>query len=158
MTVLLGASHEMRGQHTGKSCTPGPADSRYSVRQAMRFIERSEAEWAASVATGDASVVRRILADDFVWVLDERILDKATAVKEAEGPGPFLSNQLDYVHIRFFGPVAVAQGSEHWTKSRGDRRVGRFLWTDTWLHCGGAWRIVSSQDISAAPLPSSASR
>jgi hypothetical protein len=154
IACILGASREMMGQDVGRSCTPTAADRRYSQRDAERYIERSEAEWAASVATNDASVLRRILGDNFVWVLDARILGKATAIQEAtEGPGPFLSNQLDYVHIRFFGPVAVAQGSEHWTKSRGDMRAGRFIWTDTWVRCRGVWKIVSSQDISAAPLP-----
>jgi len=46
----------------------------------------------------------------FVWVLDDESSAKRRPIQEAaEGPGPFLSNQLDYVHIRFFGPVAVAQ-------------------------------------------------
>ena len=114
-----------------------------------RYIKRSEEEWAKSVATGDASVVRRILANDFVWVLDGRLLDKKTAVAEAaEGPGPFLTNVPDYVHVRFFGKTAVAQGSETWTKTRGRR--GKFVWTDTWVNRGGCWQIVNAQDTVVA--------
>lgn len=110
---------------------------------------RSEEEWAKSVATNDASVVRRILADDFVWVLDGRLLDKKTAVAEAaEGPGPFLANEPDYVHVRFFGHTAVAQGSETWTKTGERRRT--FVWTATWVNRGGCWQIVNSQDTVVA--------
>ena len=118
----------------------------YSKADAERYIRAGEAEWAASVATSDASILKRILADDFVWVLDDRVLDKPTAVREAEdGPGKFVSNRLDYAHIRFFGATAVVQGREHWVK-RDPHREGHFIWTDTWMLCGGTWKIVNSQD------------
>jgi hypothetical protein len=65
-------------------------------------------------------VVERILAEDCVWVLDGRILIKSQAVAEAkDGPGDFLSNHLDYAHVRFFGDTAVVQGSETWTRKGG---------------------------------------
>jgi len=122
-----------------------PAPLLSSRVEEQRYIEQSEEAWAKSVATNDASVVRRILADDFIWVLDGRLLDKKTAVKEAaEGPGPFLSNMADYVHVRFFGDTAVSQGSETWTKTGGRR--GKFVWTDTWVNRGGCWQIVNAQD------------
>jgi hypothetical protein len=114
-----------------------------------RYIMRSEEEWAKSVATNDASVVQRILAEDLVWVFDDRVIDKKTAVKDAaEGPGPFLTNVADYVHVRFFGHTAVAQGSESWTKTGGRR--GKFVWTDTWVNRGGCWQIVNAQDTTVA--------
>jgi ketosteroid isomerase-like protein len=126
-----------------------PAPSLPSQDVVKSYIERSEKEWAKSVATNDASVVRRILADDFVWVLDGRLVDKKTAVEEAtEGPGPFLTNVADYVHVRFFGKTAVAQGSETWSKTGGRR--GKFVWTDTWVNRAGCWQIVNAQDTVVA--------
>ena len=123
------------------------ADQQYSQRDAERYIQESEAAWATSVATNDASVVRRILADDFVWVLDGRVLDKAQAVAEAEkGPYDFLSNHMEYAHVRFFGDTAVVQGSEKWTRRGG--KSGRFVWTDTWLRRNGQWQIVAAEDVS----------
>ena len=117
------------------------------------YIVTSEEQWASSVATSDASVVQRILADDFVWVLDGRVLDKKTAVKEAAaGPGQFLSNKADYVHVRFFGRTAVAQGKETWTQKGGRR--GSFIWTDTWINRNGCWQIVNAQD-TVISLPAS---
>lgn len=127
-------------------CSAPVLESNDAVR---RYIEQSEEEWAKSVATNDVSVVRRILAEDFVWVLDGRVLDKRTAVLEAaDGPGPFLSNTPDYVHVRFFGNTAVAQGSETWTKTGGRR--GKFVWTDTWVNRDGCWQIVNAQDTVIA--------
>ena len=126
-----------------------PAPSLSSRNAVKRYIERSEEEWANSVATNDASVVRRILADDFIWVLDGRLLDKKTAVSEAsEGPGPFLTNKPDYVNVRFFGNTVVAQGSETWTKT--GSRSGKFIWTDTWVNRRGCWQIVNAQDTIVA--------
>jgi ketosteroid isomerase-like protein len=123
------------------------ADHGYSRADAERYIQQSEAAWAASVATSDASVVKRILADDVVWVLDGDILDKAHAVADAaNGPGDFLSNHLEYAHVRFFGDTAVVQGSETWTRTGG--RAGRFVWTDTWLRRNGQWQIVASEDVT----------
>jgi ketosteroid isomerase-like protein len=98
----------------------------YSQTEAERYITSSESAWAESVGTNDASVVERILAEDCVWVLDGRILTKSEAVAEAKnGPGDFLSDHLDYAHVRFFGDTAVVQGRETWTLKGG--RKGRFI-------------------------------
>lgn len=125
---------------------------RFATRaEVERYIVASEEAWAKSVASNDASVVKRILADDFIWVLDGRLVDKKTAVKEAaQGPGSFVSNEPDYVHVRFFGDTAVAQGSETWTRK--DGRRGKFVWTDTWVNRVGCWQIVNTQD-TVVPLP-----
>ena len=132
--------------------TTCPAPKLISRHDVERYIVSSEEAWAKSVATNDASVVKRILADDFIWVLDGKVFDKKAAVAfAAAGPGPFLSNEADYVHVRIFGNTAVAQGSETWTK-KGARR-GRFIWTDTWVARAGCWQIVNAQD-TVVPLAS----
>ena len=92
-------------------------------------------------------MVKRILADDVVWVLDGKVIGKAQAVMAAaNGPYDFLSNHLDYAHVRFFGDVAVVQGSETWTRKGG--RKGHFVWTDTWVRRNGQWQIVAAEDVS----------
>ena len=118
-----------------------------SQADAERYIQQSEAAWAESVATSDASVVKRILADDVVWVLDGKILDKAQAVKNAaNGPYDFVSDHLDYAHVRFFGDVAVVQGSETLTHKDGSK--SHAVWIDTWLHRHGQWQIVAAEDVT----------
>jgi hypothetical protein len=42
--------------------------ARNDQKKAERYIVESERQWAESVATGDASTVERILADDFLGV------------------------------------------------------------------------------------------
>ena len=128
------------------TCTAQTSVS-YSQSGAEQYIRSSEAAWAESVATNDASVVERILAEDCVWVLDGRVTTKPQAIAEAKnGPGDFLSNHLDYAHVRVFGDTAVVQGSEIWTRKGG--RKGRFVWTDTWLRRNGKWQIVAAEDVS----------
>lgn len=123
------------------------ATPRDAQTEAERYIKESEAAWAESVASNDASVVKRILADDVVWVMDGKILNKPQAVKQAAaGPYDFVSNHLDYVNVRFFGDVAVAQGSE--TLTHKDGRKAHSVWIDTWVHRNGQWQIVAAEDVT----------
>ena len=123
----------------------------YSRAEAEKYIKDSSSAWAESVATNDASVVKRILADDFVWVREGKVLDKSRAVTGAQqGPGDFVSNHLDYANVRFFGDTAVVQGGETWTRKGG--RSGHFVFIDTWVRRGGIWQIVAAVDVSV-PVP-----
>jgi ketosteroid isomerase-like protein len=115
-----------------------------------QYIEMSERQWAESVATSDASVLERILDDDFVWIYpDGTKMNKAQAIADARsGPGTFVSNHLDEVSIRFYGKTAVAQGSESWVRKDGaGEKKGRFVWTDVWVERDDRWKIVASQDM-----------
>jgi ketosteroid isomerase-like protein len=115
-----------------------------------QYIEMSERQWAESVATNDSSVLERILADDFMWVYpDGKGMNKAQTIADARsGPGPFVSDHLDGISVRFFGKTAVAQGSESWVQrdAAGERR-GRFVWTDVWVKRNGQWQIVAAEDL-----------
>jgi ketosteroid isomerase-like protein len=122
---------------------------------AERYIIESERQWAESVATGDASVVERILADDFVGVDPKgRLYDKATMVSDTrDAPNYFVSNRANEIKVRFYGDAAVAQGSETWERRTGDPLRGRFVWTDTWLRRNGKWQIVAAEDLVAPEQP-----
>jgi ketosteroid isomerase-like protein len=122
--------------------TPHPA-------AVLKYICDSEAAWAASVASGDASIVQRILADDFIGVHPSgRHYRKAEMVDGTpKAPETFASNHVNDVIVRFYGDVAIAQGNESWRKHNGD--TGRFVWTDTWLKRGGRWQIVAAEDLTA---------
>ena len=122
------------------------ANDKYSRTEAEQYIRTSEAAWAESVASNDSSIVQRILAEDFVWVLDGEVLDKPAAVAGAAKGPHVLSNHLDYAHVRFFGETAVVQGSEAWTGKDGTK--GHFVWIDTWVRRNGQWQIVAAEDIS----------
>jgi ketosteroid isomerase-like protein len=125
-----------------------------NTAEAERYIKDSERQWAESVATGDASVVETILADDFVGVdPDGSFYGKAKEVADTrESPKEFVSNHLNEVKVRFYGETAVAQGSESWVRRAGSPLRGRFVWTDTWIRRNGKWQIVAAEDL-IAPEP-----
>jgi len=128
-------------------CRMKKGSESYSKSEAERYIKDCSSAWAESVATSDPTVVKEILADDFVWVLDGKVLDKSRAVMRAqEGPGDFLSNHLDYANVRFFGDTAIAQGSETWTRKGGHK--GHSVWIDTWVRRDEKWQIVAAADVS----------
>ena len=97
----------------------------------LRYICDSERAWAASVATGDPSAVKRVLSEDFIGVdPDGRQYRKAAMVADTVKAGThFSSNEIGDVIVRFYGNMAVAQGSETWTRKSGEK--GRWVWTDT---------------------------
>jgi ketosteroid isomerase-like protein len=130
---------------------PAPSSGQ---KEAEDYIRKSESEWAESVASGDATVIERILADDFLGVDPKgKHYDKPTMISETkEGPKHFVSNHLEDVKIRFFGDnTAVAQGSESWVRRNGER--GRFVWTDTWILRNGRWQIVAAEDLVPPAKP-----
>jgi hypothetical protein len=132
------------------ACTP-----EQDHREAERYIIESERAWAESVATGDSSVVERILADDFVGVDPKGALyDKSTMVSETRDASKhFVSNHANEIKVRFYGDTAVAQGNETWERRSGDQLRGRFVWTDTWVKRNGKWQIVAAEDLIAPEKP-----
>ena len=120
-----------------------------------KAIADGEATWAASDASGDVAAVERLLADDYQGVApDGSRTDKKSELEETgTGAQRFVSNQLVDVHVRFYGDVAVAQGSEHWVKREGEPKGGRYVWSDTWVRRDGRWVIVAAADIEVPDPP-----
>jgi hypothetical protein len=132
----------------GKCTAAAPHDA-----TALAYICRSEKGWAESVATGDATVVKRILAEDFVGIHPSgKSYRKAEMVEGTpKAPETFASNVIGDISVRFYGNTVVAQGSETWRKKNGE--TGRFVWTDTWLKRNGQWQIVAAEDLIAPAEP-----
>ena len=121
----------------------------YDQKDVERYIIESERQWAESVASGDTTVIQRILADDFVGVDPKgRQYRKAEMISETyNAPKYFVSNHLNDVKVRFYADAAIAQGNESWQRHNGER--GRFVWTDTWIRRNGRWQIVAAEDLIA---------
>ena len=116
--------------------------------QDERQIREIERQWAETAVTGDGSVLKTILADDFLGTDPEgKLYNKAEAIKGATGPAAFESNRLNEIKIRFFGNVAVVQGSETFKRKNG--KTGRFVWTDVMVKRNGRWQIVAAEDLIA---------
>ena len=120
----------------------------YSQSDAERYIRDSEAAWVAAEVSGDPSVAKRILADDYVGVFpDGSIGNKTDAVGFFKPGNASQSGRLDYVHIRFFGDTAIAQGQETDIRPKTSPfPSGRLIFTDVFVLRGGEWRLVNSED------------
>ena len=125
--------------------------AKIDYEKARQYIMESEKQWAEAVASGDSSVVQRILADDFIGVDTKGFqYNKEHEVHNTpEGPKYFKSNHLNDIKIRFYGNMAVAQGDEIWVRYSGEPITGRFVWTDTWLFRNDKWQIVAAEDLIA---------
>jgi Domain of unknown function (DUF4440) len=125
--------------------------AKIDYEKARQYITESEKQWAEAVASGDSTVVQRILADDFIGVDTKGFqYNKDHEVHNTpEGPKYFKSNHLNTIKIRFYGNMAVAQGDEIWVRYSGEQLTGRFVWTDTWLFRNDKWQIVAAEDLIA---------
>jgi ketosteroid isomerase-like protein len=108
------------------------------------YIRRAESDWAESMASNDASVLERVLADDFVeTAIDGTRLFKAQVITWYKTHhSEFAFNHLDKMWMRVSGDAAITQGTEIWKKK--DGTSGKYVWTDTWVKRGGSWQVIAS--------------
>jgi ketosteroid isomerase-like protein len=118
-------------------------------QESQRFIVESERKWAESIASGDTTQVEQFLADDFLGVdTDGTLYDKAKAISDTKHDfKDYAFNHVNEVKVRFFGDTAVAQGSESWERRTGEPKLGRFVWTDTWIRRNGRWQVIAAEDL-----------
>lgn len=130
------------------ACSAQAAEKCPPRETAKAYIEKSEAKWAEQSVTNDMSVIREIIADDYIGVSSSsKVVTKDALLKDISDD--FVSNRIDYVDIHFFSDsLAVAQGKENWELK--GAKLGSYIWTDTWLCRKGRWQIIASQDT---PLP-----
>jgi hypothetical protein len=133
---------------TGFAAVPAVAKEKYSQHEAEKYISDSEAAWVAAEVSGDPSVAKRILAEDYVGVFpDGSIGHKADAVAFFTPANRSPSGHLDYVHVRFFGDTAVAQGQETDIRPEGSALPsGRLIFTDVFVLRRKSWQLVNSED------------
>jgi ketosteroid isomerase-like protein len=142
--IAATAALALSGQAAAKCTAIGPHPA-----TVLRYVCDSERAWAESVASGDPSAVQRILSEDFIGVdPDGKQYRKAEMIADTVKAGThFSSNEIGDVIVRFYGNMAVAQGSETWTRKSGEK--GRWVWTDTWLRRNGKWQIIAAEDLQA---------
>ncbi len=119
------------------------------VQATQSLIEDAERRWVEAVTTGDTAVVETTLSDDFTGTApDGNAFDKKVMVDLIRGaPQEYISNRLDGMTVKFYGDVAIAQGSETWERRTQLPKKGRFVWTDTWMLRGGKWQIIAGADF-----------
>lgn len=129
------------------SCSgPSSTDAAYNRTQAEADIKAIEHSWAQVAVSGDPAVIEQIFADDFVGIApDGAHYTKRGFIDDTRAhPLGFAAIELNEMKVRFEGNVAVAHGSETFTRKDGDR--GKFVWTDVLVRHDGKWQLVAAQD------------
>jgi ketosteroid isomerase-like protein len=108
------------------------------------LIRQAESEWAESMASNDASVLERLLADDFVETAVDgtRMFKPEVVTWYRTHQSEFAFNHLGDIWIRVSGDAAITQGTENFKKK--DGTIGKYVWTDTWVKRAGKWQALAS--------------
>jgi hypothetical protein len=123
------------------------AEESYDQEEVKAQIRESSQTWATVLVTGDTSPLETLLADDMVGTAPNgRLYTKREFIEfTKENPPGLKSNNVNDVKIRFFGQVAVAQGSETFVFQ--DGKMKRAVWTDIYELRDEQWVIVAAQDV-----------
>ena len=127
-------------------CSPDAVGS-FSSSGAEAEFRKAESDWAASISTGEAVLLRRVTSLDFTAVFNGEVMSRAALIAGAEKRLPGTSSSmLTSMRVDVYGPVAIAEGDEIWSvKASGNRQ--HIVWSDAWVHCGGEWWLKVSTAV-----------
>ena len=129
------------------------AEVSFDRAEAKAQILKSSQDWADVLVSGDASALETLLSDDMVGTAPNgRLYTKREFIDRIKmNPPGLASNKVNAVKIRFFGNVAVAQGSE--TAIQKDGKSNLIVWTDIYELRAQQWVIVAAQDVMLDVTP-----
>jgi ketosteroid isomerase-like protein len=105
-------------------------------------------EWAEARMKGETSYTQRLEAENctVVWP-DGSIVNKREDLKSMTGDIVFTEFKIDDLQVRLYGDtgIVVGQGTIKAHEGKQNLLGGKFVWTDTFMKRGGAWKVVASQ-------------
>lgn len=142
VALIAAAAAAVAAAASTYECT---AIGRYD-ENALKEICSLERAWSQAIASGDTKGPSRALAEDYIGIgsSGKRMNKAEMAAQPPRTSKVIVFSDNDYVHVRFFGNVAVNQGRD--TVRTKDGLTSHLIWTDTWLNRDGKWQIVQSQD------------
>jgi hypothetical protein len=126
----------------------GCATDSTSTADAERLIAESSRQWTGCFASGDTSVMERILATEFVNTSPrgDRSNKLESIAAARRGPDWLVSAELAEITVKVFGTTAIAFGGDHLKLRSATPAEVRTAWTDTWLLRGGSWQVIASHE------------
>jgi ketosteroid isomerase-like protein len=111
-------------------------------------LRRLEHESHEAFLRGDAEVLERMLADDFLFTdPDGRMVDKAGWISDmTRSDVVYESFEIDDLRVRVYGDAAVTNGRVS-VRARSAEQVSeeRYCYTATYVRLEGRWRVVAEQ-------------
>jgi ketosteroid isomerase-like protein len=135
---------------TGRDGIPTDDGGRDALRAAG-------AAYGQAYQAGDAQLLDRVLADDYVFVaLDGHALNKSEAIARwtdlARGAATFADTEN---HIRVYGGCAVVTGRQTESGSAGGKPYTvAYRFTVVWARPKGRWQVVSEHLSTVGPAQS----
>lgn len=125
----------------------GQSQSASAVEQAVTQLEK---DWTQAWLKKDATILERILADDWVGIdYTGKTMTKGESINELKsGASSTLSFEFGPMKVRVYGDTAIVNGSDtERSTTRGKDSTGHYVWTDVFVRRNGRWQVVSSQGI-----------
>ena len=125
----------------------GQGQSASAVEQAITQMEK---DWTQAWLKKDATILERILADDWVGIdYTGKTMTKAESISELKsGVSSTLSFEFGPMKVRVYGDTAIVNGSDtEKSTTRGKDSTGHYVWTDVFVRRNGRWQAVSSHSI-----------
>jgi hypothetical protein len=112
-------------------------------------------EWGHAYLTGDASVLERVLAPDWIGWFETQPSTRESEIASLRSGHLLLEDIVDEATVRVFGETAVIQARERGrvADASGSHWVTHHI-TDVFVRRDGRWTIVASHD-SLIPNPAS---
>jgi ketosteroid isomerase-like protein len=105
-------------------------------------------DWAEARMKSDSSYTRRLEAENctVVWP-DGSIVNKGEDLKSITGDIVSTEFKINDLQVHLYGDTGIVVGQGTIKAHQGKQNLlgGKFVWTDTFINQGGAWKVVASQ-------------
>jgi len=110
-------------------------------------IAELEGLYSQSFVTGDATIARRLLADDFIgFGPNGKSWDKSAMLATVRALPHQTSARVTSLILRVHGDTVIASGTEDDTDA-GSAAVSHRRWLDTWHRFRSGWHMIASAEI-----------
>jgi ketosteroid isomerase-like protein len=115
-------------------------------------LKQLERDWADADAAGDSDKIGRIVADDWMGVVNDgsKLTKEQLIAHIKSDKDKTESIELGPMEVKILGDVAVVQGSAiEKSATNGNYTSGELLWLDVFTKRDGKWVAVRSQSARA---------
>jgi len=135
------------------SCTKAPEPqtstpvASAATENVAATIGQLERDWVTAISKKDASVLERLLADDFVGTSPTaHTYTRTNAIDDIKnGKYAVDAMDLDEISVNVYGTTAVSFTSqEEKSHYAGTETSGHYHFTDVWVKKDGRWQVVAS--------------
>jgi len=122
----------------------------FEIEQQIRHMNE---EWVTAIAKGDAAILERVMADDFIFSYPLEGDDKAQFIADCvSGDLKVQHISREQVSVRVFGPTAIltARDTSHWIY-HGREISGQYKIINVYSKRDDEWKLCALQACPINP-------